>query len=93
MKSEPAHVLRFGLMKCEIVRRESSSGVFFNVKLVRMFRNGDQWKESNLFGRDDLLLAAKLLDMAHTWIFAHGQTVPGANYKGMGNGRAQPAQQ
>ena len=93
MKNEPAHVIRFGLMKCEIVRRETTSGVFFNVKLLRMFRNGDQWKESHLLGRDDLLVSAKLLDLAHTWIFAHGQTATAANSKGPANERTQPAPQ
>jgi hypothetical protein len=76
MKREPVHVIRLGLLKCEITRRETSTGAFFNVKLLRMFRNGDQWKESYLFGRDDLLVGAKLLDLAHTWIFANGSMLP-----------------
>jgi hypothetical protein len=73
MKNEPGHVIRMGLLKCEIARRETAKGVFFNVKLVRLFRNGAEWKESHLLGRDDLLQGAKLLDLAHTWIFAHSQ--------------------
>lgn len=91
MKSEPAHVIRFGLLRCEIARREASTGVFFNIKLVRMYRNGDQWKESNLFGRDDLLVAAKLLDLAHTWIFAHGQPAAATNAKSTAHERSQVA--
>jgi len=79
MKSEPTHVIRLGLLRCEIVRKESPRGTFFSVRVVRMYRNGEQWKESQLFGRDDLLVAAKLLDLAHTWIFQQGQT---ANAKG-----------
>jgi hypothetical protein len=34
------------------------------VTLIRVYRNGDVWKESTHFGRDDLLLAAKVLDLA-----------------------------
>ena len=31
-----------------------------------------------MFGRDDLLLVAKLLDLAHTWIYVHGEpAIPG----------------
>jgi hypothetical protein len=81
MKTEPAHVIRFGLIKCEISRRETTKGVFFNVKLTRMFRNGEEWKDSHLLGRDDLLVAAKLLDLAHTWIFAHGERGGGPEYR------------
>ena len=44
------------------------AGERYNVTLMRLFRNGDVWKESNHFGRDDLLQAAKVLDLAHTWI-------------------------
>ncbi len=72
MKSEPIHVIRLGLIKCEISRRHTTAGAFFNVTLVRMFRNGEQWKESHQFGRDDLLVAAKVLDLAHTWICTSG---------------------
>ena len=32
--------------------------------LTRLYRNGDHWKESRQFGRDDLLQAAKVLDLA-----------------------------
>ena len=39
------------------------------VSLVRLYKNGDVWKESTRFGRDDLLLVAKAADAAHSWIF------------------------
>lgn len=39
-----------------------------NVTLTRRYKDGDEWKDSSNFGRDDLLLAAKALDQAHTWI-------------------------
>jgi len=42
-----------------------------------MFKNGEQWQESKMFGRDDLLLVAKTLDLAHTWILVNGH--PAAN--------------
>lgn len=89
MKTPPANIIRFGLLKCEITRRETSKGAFFNVKLVRMFRNGDEWKESHLLGRDDLLVAAKLLDLAHTWIFAHGEKCGTATNRNSGNGQSR----
>ena len=39
------------------------------VTLSRSYRDGDQWKYSESLWRDDLPLAAKLLDQAHTWIY------------------------
>jgi hypothetical protein len=41
--------------------------------VARLYRNGDLWKESTHFGRDDLPLLTKAVDMAHTWIFQHAQ--------------------
>jgi hypothetical protein len=72
--SEVLHVIRFGLIKCEITLHSTSSGDRYNVRLVRLYRNGDQWHESTRFGRDDLQLVAKLADMAHTWIYDRGQS-------------------
>jgi hypothetical protein len=38
------------------------------VKLTRGYKADDGWRETDSPGFDDLLPAAKLLDMAHTWI-------------------------
>jgi hypothetical protein len=29
------------------------------------------WRESSHFGRDDLQLLAKVIDLTHTWIYLH----------------------
>ena len=73
-KNRPAHEIRFGLIKACIWHNLTRAGERYNVTLTRLFRNGDVWKESNHFGRDDLLLAAKVLDMAHTWIYTQDRT-------------------
>ena len=36
-------------------------------------RRPDQWRTAESFGRDDLLLLAKVLDRAHTWILDQGR--------------------
>jgi hypothetical protein len=43
------------------------------VTLSRLYKQGDNWQQSTSFGRDDLPLIAKVADLAHTWIFQHGQ--------------------
>lgn len=67
----PAHEVRFGLIKATVWRKEGKAGTRHNVKLVRLFKDGDSWRESTLFGRDDLPLVAKVADQCHTWIFEH----------------------
>lgn len=67
--TKPVHTIRYGMIKANIWKNQTSSGERHSVTVVRIFRNGDVWKESSRFGRDDLPLVAKVADRAHTWIF------------------------
>jgi len=40
---------------------------------VSGYREGDQWKQTQSFGRDELPLVAKVADLAHSWCFQDGQ--------------------
>ena len=70
MTQPPEHVVRFGLIKVAIWKNHTKSGDRHSVTVVRLFKDGDRWRESTRFGRDDLPLVAKAVDVAHTWIFA-----------------------
>ena len=35
----------------------------------RIHLDGDQWKQTSSFSRDDLPLLAKVVDLAHVWIY------------------------
>ncbi|APZ95865.1 hypothetical protein [Fuerstiella marisgermanici] len=67
--NQPVHRIRFGLVSAAIFRNTSSEGQdFFNTTFERAYRDGDDWKHTKSFRRDDLLVLAKLSDLAHTWI-------------------------
>ena len=68
-KQKPAHEVRLGLIKAAIWANETDNGKRYNVTVCRLYKDGDEWKQSDSFGRDDLPLVAKVLDQAHTWIF------------------------
>ena len=70
--AEPVFEIRRGLIKVRIWQRKTKNGVRFSLTVVRLFRNGDQWKESTRLGRDDIPLVRLLLDKAHTWILNQG---------------------
>ena len=76
MSRAPVHDIRLGLIKASIWRNQTKSGERHNVTITRLYKNGDTWKESGHFGRDDLLLVAKVADLAHTWVAAsrHAKT-------------------
>jgi hypothetical protein len=62
------HEIQRGLIKARIWKKQTRSGIRHHVTVVRLFRNGDMWKESTRFGRDDIPLLRLVLDLAHTWI-------------------------
>ena len=66
----PAHEIRLGRIKAVMWGNETDNGGFrHNVQIRRLYKDGDDWKASDSFGRDDLPLVVKVAYMAHTWIF------------------------
>ena len=69
MSKPPAHEIRLGLIKGNVWANSSKHGMNYTVNVVRLYKNGNEWKESTRFHRDDLLLVAKIMDQAHSWIY------------------------
>jgi hypothetical protein len=44
------------------------NGEFYNVTFQRSYKDGTEYKSTNSFGRDDLLLLSKIADQSHSWI-------------------------
>ena len=68
MSKKPVHEVRLGRIRAAIWENETQNGLRHNVTFSRLYKDGDQWKDSSSFGRDDLPLVAKVADWAHTWI-------------------------
>lgn len=62
----PVHEVRMGRIKATIWENETREGIRHNVSLSRIYKDGEAWKDSTSFGRDDLPLVAKVADLAHT---------------------------
>ena len=71
-KARPVHEVRMGRIKAAIWENDTQNGMRHNVTVSRLYKDGDQWKDSNSFGRDDLPLVQKVVDQAHSWIFQNG---------------------
>ena len=71
-KAKPVHEVRMGRIKAAIWANETENGVRHNVTISRLYKDGDEWKTSHSFGRDELPLVEKIADLAHAWIFQHG---------------------
>lgn len=70
-KQAPVHEVRIGGIKAAIWENETSVGTRHNVTITRLYKHGDDWKQTERFGRDDLLNLAKVVDHANSWIFEH----------------------
>ena len=70
--TKPIEEVRIGLVKAAIWRNQTDKGARFNVTFSRIYKNGDgSWKSTSSFGRDDLLLVAKVANEAHSVIHAY----------------------
>src|SRR5512135_3053700 len=85
-KDRPVHVVRFRNIRGNIWANRLPSGqVAYNVTIDRLWRDDDEineggevikkgeWHQSQSFGRDDLLLVAKVADSCHSWIYRQTQ--------------------
>jgi hypothetical protein len=72
-KQKPVYEFRLGSIKAAVWRNQSDSGVRYNVTFQRLYKENDEWKSTDSFGRDDLLLLGKVADQVHSWIHAQAQ--------------------
>ncbi len=68
-KQKPAHEIRMAGVKATIWENQTTAGTRYNVTVSRIYKDGEEWKQTESFGRDDLQLLAKVVDRAHSWIF------------------------
>lgn len=85
-KEKPVHEVRLGAIKAAIWRNDTQNGVRYNATFSRLYRDEEEWKSTDSFGRDDLLLLGKVADQAHSWIHAQAQSQE--NYEE--NGKRSP---
>lgn len=65
----PVHEIRRGRIKAAVWENSTDNGVRHNVTITRIYKDGDKWKDSPSFGREDLPLVIKVADLAHEWIY------------------------
>ena len=71
--NKPVERLRIGRLVASIWGNQGGddNSKFYTARIDRRYRDGEgNWKTSGSFGRDDLLVVAKLADQAHTRILA-----------------------
>ncbi len=71
----PIHQIRFGRIVAAIWLNQTNDGSDrHNVTLSRIYKpEAGDWQRTTSLGRNDLPLAMKVLDQAHSWIYAQAQ--------------------
>ena len=67
-KQHPAHDIRIGSIRAAIWENETEHGKRFSATFEKLYKAEDKWSQTQSFGRDDLLVLAKVADQVHTWI-------------------------
>lgn len=68
-KKRPIHEIRLGRVRAAIWENDGDGDrVHRGVTFSRLYKDGDQWRDSTSFGRQDLLLLGKVADLAHTFL-------------------------
>lgn len=64
MADKPKKKFRIGLLTASIWKNDQ----FYGVTLQRSYKDGEEWKEAQNMGHNDLLNAARLLQRCEEWI-------------------------
>jgi hypothetical protein len=64
----PAHEIRVNGIRATIWKNDTDKGVRYNTTFERSYRDGEEWKTSDSFGREDLLVLAYIAKECFRWI-------------------------
>ena len=67
-KRQPAKKFRIGAICMTIWKNSKDGRAWYSATPSRSYKQGEEWKETDSFGDDDLMNLARLCDLAQTWI-------------------------
>ncbi len=69
--NKPVHTVRHRNIKAAIWKNQTANGTMYNVTIGRSYQDeSERWHDTQSFGFDDLLVVAKLMYDAHSYINA-----------------------
>lgn len=74
--NKPAHEIRLNGVQATIWANPVEDKVRYNTVFKRYYRENDEWKTSDAFGRDDLLTLAFMAAESLRWIMEQKQPAP-----------------
>lgn len=74
MSDHPVQEIRLGRIRAAIWRNDTENGARYSVVLSKLYKAAGRWQDTGHFGRDDLPLVSKVVDLAHAWIYEQRET-------------------
>jgi hypothetical protein len=69
-KQQPVHAVRLRNVRAAVWANRNENGTYYTVTFSRSYRDQEgNWHTTESFGKDDLLLLAKVADVVHSWIW------------------------
>ena len=81
-------VIKCGLIKATVQMRFTKGQTRFSLSVVRLYLDGDCWKESKRFGPDDIPVMRLVLDKAYTGIWIQRQAQQNESSSDVASGSA-----
>lgn len=82
--NRPVYRLRYGNVVAAVWANNSHAGYFYNTTFTRLYKDGEQWGDTNSFEYRDLPNLAKAAADVHTWI--HQQKAQAVTVNGTDSG-------
>ena len=67
--NRPVHDIKLARIRATLWLNRDGNQTWYSVAITRTYRDGDEWKDTTSFSRDDLPLVAKAAEMAYAWIW------------------------
>jgi hypothetical protein len=77
--NKPVHEIRLGSIRAAIWANQTQNGLRHSVTISRSYRVGNDWKKTNSYGKEDLLVLEKITELAQKWLYeneAHPNPMP-----------------
>ena len=65
---KPVKEIRFGSIKATIWENDTENGVRHAVTVIKVYKDGNDWKETWSYSKSDLLTVSHVSQLAATWI-------------------------
>jgi hypothetical protein len=66
--AKPVHEIRLSGVQASVWKNDTPQGPRYNTTFKRYYRDGEEWKSSEAFGRDDLLTLGFVANEVLRWI-------------------------